>query len=272
VLTENEALKSSQEAAPASGALPVQAPGSPVQVPAPDALSARENSPQSLADAAQPAAPSPSAKAEQAPSPANPREALARSSADTAAPPGKDEARPSPQQAGRADEARARQETDSAAQARRSAPPAASAPVAPAPPAAAPPPRPDVTSPSAFTLLERVAVLPVEVVSPNPAIRWRVVAPGTIQSSGDGGVTWSVSREGEMDVLTAGASPSASVCWFVGRAGVVVVTADGRQWSRRLVPGGADLVAVQPTDGRTAAVTAADGRIYRTADGGQTWR
>jgi photosystem II stability/assembly factor-like uncharacterized protein len=25
-------------------------------------------------------------------------------------------------------------------------------------------------------------------------------------------------------------------------------------------------------DGRTATVTAADGRIFRTADGGQTWR
>jgi photosystem II stability/assembly factor-like uncharacterized protein len=62
------------------------------------------------------------------------------------------------------------------------------------------------------------------------------------------------------------------VCWFVGRAGVVLVTSEGGQWNRRQVPGGDDLVSVQATDARTATVTATGGRVYRTTDGGQTWR
>jgi hypothetical protein len=36
-------------------------------------------------------------------------------------------------------------------------------------------------------------------------------------------------------------------------------------------PVAADLVAVQATDARSATATAADGRRFRTVDGGGTW-
>jgi photosystem II stability/assembly factor-like uncharacterized protein len=72
-------------------------------------------------------------------------------------------------------------------------------------------------------------------------------------------------------VLTTGSSPSRDVCWIVGRAGVVLVTADGATWQRRSVPGSPDLTGVRAVDQRAATVTTADGRQFATLDGGVTW-
>lgn len=72
--------------------------------------------------------------------------------------------------------------------------------------------------------------------------------------------------------ITATASPSSTVSWFVGRAGAVLLTVDGRTVTRVPFPEKADLTAVTATDARTAIVTTIDGRMFRTEDGGQTWR
>jgi hypothetical protein len=58
---------------------------------------------------------------------------------------------------------------------------------------------------------------------------------------------------------------------MAGREGIVVVTTDGTRFIRTAVPTPSDLVAVTATDARTAIVTAADGRRFRTADQGATW-
>lgn len=71
--------------------------------------------------------------------------------------------------------------------------------------------------------------------------------------------------------LTASAAPSESVCWVVGRGGVVMLTTDGRTWRRVAFPEITDLSAVRATDARTASVTTADGRMFSTSDGGVTW-
>jgi len=72
--------------------------------------------------------------------------------------------------------------------------------------------------------------------------------------------------------ITATASPSASITWFVGRAGVVLLTVDGKTVARLPFPETVDLTAITATDARTAIVTTADGRVFRTEDGGKTWR
>ena len=72
--------------------------------------------------------------------------------------------------------------------------------------------------------------------------------------------------------ITATSSPSPNVTWFVGRGGVVLLTIDGRTVTRVPFPETTDLTAVTATDARTAVVTTSDGRIFRTDDGGQTWR
>jgi hypothetical protein len=109
------------------------------------------------------------------------------------------------------------------------------------------------------------------IVSPDPAIRWRIVPGGAVERSGDGGATWQTQSTGATETLAAGASPSASVCWLVGSRGTVLLSTDGRSWHRLVFPEAIPLVAVRAADDKAATVTAADGRAFVTIDGGQTW-
>lgn len=130
----------------------------------------------------------------------------------------------------------------------------AAAPAAPAPPA--------MPAPSAARR-DRL-----EFASASP--RWRIV-DGQLQRSDDGR-TWTPSPEPAIGAsITALSANIGTVVWAVGRAGVVLRTADGTEWSRVRFPEPADLVGVQASDGSTAIVRAADGRAWSTSDGGATW-
>jgi photosystem II stability/assembly factor-like uncharacterized protein len=71
--------------------------------------------------------------------------------------------------------------------------------------------------------------------------------------------------------LTAGSSPSPSICWLVGPEGTVLITTDGRTWQRMNFPEAVDLVSIRATDDKTATVTAVDGRVFTTTNRGLTW-
>ena len=125
----------------------------------------------------------------------------------------------------------------------------------------------------AFAAQSRVltAVPEVIVVSSNPSTRFRLLPDGAVQRSADAGSTWRTEPTGATERLTAGASPSPSVCWLVGSAGTVLLSTDGRSWRRITFPEIVDLRSVAATDQETATVTTADGRAFVTTDGGQTW-
>ncbi len=150
----------------------------------------------------------------------------------------------------------------------------AAAPPATASPAAAPPPatlesrRAPLVS-SANALAGTIAIS-IEIVSPDPMIRWRI-AGALVERSTNGGSSWVPVPTGVRAELTAGAAPAASVCWLVGRGGVVLLTIDGRGWRRVAFPEMTDLSAIEARDARTASVSAADGRVFVTSDGGVTW-
>ena len=162
-------------------------------------------------------------------------------------------------------------------------PPAAASPAtAPLPaarPQAAPPPaapaakaNADAAAPArSRAVSEQLSVATTDIVSPNPSIRWRIGRAGSVQYSTNGGASWEPTATGVSLDLSAGASPAPSVCWMVGRAGTIILTADGRRWQRVAFPETVDLTAVQAADARTATVRTADGRTFRTADGGATW-
>lgn len=111
----------------------------------------------------------------------------------------------------------------------------------------------------------------IEIPSPDAAIRWRLAGGTRVERTADAGASWQAVDAGASAPLLAGSSPSPQVCWLVGRRGTVLLTADGRRWQRLPFPEGVDLVSVQASDARTATVTAADGRTFRTSDGGTTW-
>jgi hypothetical protein len=120
-------------------------------------------------------------------------------------------------------------------------------------------------APSAFAA-------PAEIRSPNSANRWRIVDGGRrIERSTGGGTQWEMASLSAPAVLTAGVSPAPSICWIVGRAGAVYVTTDGLRFIRVMFPEPIDLVSVAATDDRHATVMSADGRTFRTEDGGMTW-
>jgi hypothetical protein len=112
----------------------------------------------------------------------------------------------------------------------------------------------------------------VEIVSSDPSVRWRIVG-SAVERSVDGGSTWDAASTGLAAELTAGAAPSATVCWLVGRGGVVLLTTDGRTWRRVAFPEMTDLSAVRATDAGAlvVSVSTADGRTFVTTDGGATW-
>lgn len=145
-------------------------------------------------------------------------------------------------------------------------------------PTAAPEPAAPAQAGRVGTVQESVTVIPqrmfareVVVASPGTAFRWRIGPAGAVEYSTDAGSRWEATSSGVAADLTAGASPSGTVCWIVGRAGTVLLTTDGRQWRRLTFPVTADLAAVQAADARTATVTSVDGRRFRTMDAGATW-
>ena len=152
---------------------------------------------------------------------------------------------------------------------------------APASPAAAPVPTPQVAAAAGATnaaevranrLMARAAAAPmVQIVSPNPSNRWRLIAGGAVQHSTDGGSTWETQPAGADVTLTAGASPAPLVCWLIGPRGRVLLSRDGATWKTVSIAEPIDLVSIRATDDKSATVRAVDGRTFATADGGATW-
>ena len=151
---------------------------------------------------------------------------------------------------------------------------------APAAPATTPPapaaPRANAAAPAAerfgAAAAMRAANVVPDILSPDPAVRWRIAA-AAVQHSMDGGSTWNAVLVSGAADLTAGTAPGATVCWLVGRAGVVLLTTDGRTFRRLPFPEMTDLSGVRTVDagGRVASVSTADGRTFVTTDAGASW-
>lgn len=159
---------------------------------------------------------------------------------------------------------------DQPAPQRKAAPP----PAEPAPPTAAavPPgqPVPELKD-ERQQAFARSAQLSGVILSPDPAVRWRLRG-SLVERTTDGGVTWVVQEPGVDTELLAGASPARDVAWIAGRRGTVLLTIDGATWERLPFPEkAADLVAITAQDASRATVTTGDGRTYVTSDGGRTW-
>ena len=139
-----------------------------------------------------------------------------------------------------------------------------------APPPAAPGAAASAQAPAVSTLARARAAI-VEIPSPDPMTRWRVVGAGQVERSTNGGARWEAAKLPESATLIAGSSPSPSICWLVGRTGSIYVTTDGLRFVRVPFTDRTDFVSIQATDGRRATVVTIDGRTMRTDDQGATW-
>ncbi|HZB26530.1 MAG TPA: zf-HC2 domain-containing protein [Vicinamibacterales bacterium] len=111
---------------------------------------------------------------------------------------------------------------------------------------------------------------PLEIRSPDAARRWRVRGQ-VLERSLDSGRTWQVQNPDLTVHALAGSAPSADVAWLVGRSGAVLRTTDGQRWARVPFPHAVDLTAILAVSPLEAVVTTADGRRFRTTDGGLSW-
>jgi hypothetical protein len=119
--------------------------------------------------------------------------------------------------------------------------------------------------------LARARTSIVEIASPDPRTRWRVVGAGQVERSTNGGARWEPATLPESATLVAGSSPSPSICWLVGRTGSIYVATDGLRFVRVPFPDRTDFVSIRATDGRRATVVTIDGRTMQTDDQGATW-
>jgi hypothetical protein len=110
-----------------------------------------------------------------------------------------------------------------------------------------------------------------DIISPDPAVRWRLRG-ATIERSIDGGATWASQTTDTTTRLASGSSPSPEICWVVGAGGTVLRTVDGERWQTIAFPNRADLVRIDASSAISATVTTTDARRFTTDDGGETWR
>ena len=112
---------------------------------------------------------------------------------------------------------------------------------------------------------------PREIVSPNPANRWRITGGRQVERTTNSGTRWEAVTLPSTGVLTAGTSPASTVCWIVGSGGAVYLTTDGSRFIRIAFPEPLDLISITATDDRHATVISVVGRTFTTADRGMTW-
>jgi hypothetical protein len=112
--------------------------------------------------------------------------------------------------------------------------------------------------------------VPLVYPSPDPTVKWRV-AGTRVERTIDGGNTWITDRAPSVSGVRSGVSPSRDVCLLVGDAGLVVRRETSGSWTVVTPPVAATLIAIAAPSASDALVTAADGRRFRTTDGGNTW-
>jgi hypothetical protein len=137
------------------------------------------------------------------------------------------------------------------------------------------PPRPAAQAPLADSVLRTPSGMrlgqPVDILTPDPRIRWRITDSTVLQRSATAGAQWQTVAFTAEGPLYAGHAPAANVMWLVGAGGLIYITADGATFTRVRLPDAADLVSVTATNDRQAVVRSSDGRAWRTPDGGNTW-
>ena len=123
----------------------------------------------------------------------------------------------------------------------------------------------------------RVALAPVEIVSPDPSRRWRIVN-GAIERSEDGGASWiAVATPAWRINHRRDGAPAPSICWLIGSSGLVMVTTDGLDVrARSAASRGVSISTAVHRHRRAAPPSVHRRQRWRGAsapdDSGRTWR
>jgi hypothetical protein len=127
----------------------------------------------------------------------------------------------------------------------------------------------EAATPAAFAFIAAASPL-TSFAEPGGRLRWRVADGLRLESSSDGGNRWTRQYTAR-NRLRAGTAPAIDSAWAVGEGGLVLRFVVPGGWAEVAPPALATLVAVSATGAQSARVTADDGRVFETADGGATW-
>jgi photosystem II stability/assembly factor-like uncharacterized protein len=83
--------------------------------------------------------------------------------------------------------------------------------------------------------------------------------------------SWTPQSTAVQAELLAGTAPSDTVCWAVGRNGVILLTEDGVHWERIKSPTASDVIGITAASKDVATIFTASGTNYSTFDGGSNW-
>jgi hypothetical protein len=101
---------------------------------------------------------------------------------------------------------------------------------------------------------------------------WSLSADGQVQRSFDSGRTWQMVPVADGIQFRAIGSIGEDV-WVGGAAGTLYHSADaGRSWTRADAAFTGDIAHIEFSDARNGLVSMADGAVWSTSDGGQSWR
>ena len=112
---------------------------------------------------------------------------------------------------------------------------------------------------------------PAAFAEPGGRLLWRIAEGRRLESSSDGGATWKPRYTVRGDRLRTGTAPAIDSAWAVGERGLVLRFAVPGEWTTVSRAGTATLIGVTATGSQAARVTAEDGRVFETSDGGATW-
>ncbi len=112
----------------------------------------------------------------------------------------------------------------------------------------------------------------IVIQTPDADVAYRIADKGFIEHTEDGGATWHGQLLNPAAEFTAGSAPAPSICWLVGRAGVIFLTVDGKNWRKLPSPSTDDFVAIVAKSARSATVTVTEEEKWSTRNAGKTWR
>lgn len=107
--------------------------------------------------------------------------------------------------------------------------------------------------------------------TPAGPYRWRILSSGAVHRS-IGSEPWVPIALEAGAFVTAGDAPAPTVCWLVGRDGLILRSLDATRFDRRPFPERVTLTSIRALDARQASITTSDNRVFVTDDGGATWR
>ena len=133
--------------------------------------------------------------------------------------------------------------------------------------------RPVVIAPAAARIAPGIPVAPRAVlVSPvDHSVFWSLQSDGVIYGTHDR-KSWAPQYTGLGQEFLAGVAPSNTVCWAVGRKGLILQTTDGTHWTPISSPTTSDVIGITAAGKDVATIFTASGTSYSTFDGGSNWQ